>query len=182
MNAPLNLERNAYIAYLSPSAETTGKNIVAIFRNNKKNTLSLSAETTRKIHCRYLQKQRVKPPGICISIFAFTQKAKLPQHCQILQYDELHRICFFAIFCSPCIIPDICHFFSLTHFESWKFYTRKVRKFTTNGAQSSNFLVFFWNFFTLKKFTLTALPALLTNIRYVQDSDVWHHEHSLGLL
>ena len=29
-------------------------------------------------------------------------------------------------------IPDICHFFTLTHFESWKFYTQKVRKFTTN--------------------------------------------------
>ena len=25
-------------------------------------------------------------------------------------------------------------FFTLIHFESWKFYTRKVRKFTTNGA------------------------------------------------
>ena len=29
-------------------------------------------------------------------------------------------------------IPDICHFFTLAHFEFWKFYTRKVRKFTTN--------------------------------------------------
>ena len=29
-------------------------------------------------------------------------------------------------------IPDICHFFTRTHLESWKFYTRKVRKFTTN--------------------------------------------------
>ena len=29
-------------------------------------------------------------------------------------------------------IPDICLFFTLTHFESWKFYTRKVRKFMTN--------------------------------------------------
>ena len=42
-------------------------------------------------------------------------------------------------------------FFTLTHFESWKFYTRKVRKFTTNGAQSSNFFVFFLEFFTLSQ-------------------------------
>ena len=41
-------------------------------------------------------------------------------------------------------------FFTLTHFESWKFYTRKVRKFTTNGAQSSNSLVFL-EFFTLNQ-------------------------------
>ena len=47
-------------------------------------------------------------------------------------------------------IPDICHFFTLTHFESWKFYIRKVRKFTTNGAQSSNFC-FFLEFFTLSQ-------------------------------
>ena len=33
-------------------------------------------------------------------------------------------------------------FFTLTHFELWKFYTRKVRKFTANGAHSSYFLVF----------------------------------------
>ena len=59
-------------------------------------------------------------------------------------------------------------FFTLTHFESWKFYTRKVRKFTTNGAQSSNFLFFSGIFLhSAKNFTLTALPALLTNIRYV---------------
>ena len=55
-------------------------------------------------------------------------------------------------------IPDICHFFTLTHFESWKFYTRKVRKFTTNGAQSSNFLVFL-EFFTLsQKFYTHGVP------------------------
>ena len=52
--------------------------------------------------------------------------------------------------CTMCI-PDICHFFTLTHFESWKFYTRKVRKFTTNGAQSSNFLVFLEFFYTQPK-------------------------------
>ena len=58
-------------------------------------------------------------------------------------------------------------FFTLTNVESWKFYTRKVRKFTTNGAQGSNFLVFFSNFLhSAKNFTLTAFPAFLTNIRY----------------
>ena len=62
-------------------------------------------------------------------------------------------------------------FFTLTHFESWKFYTRKVRKFTTNGAQSSNFLVFFWIFLhSAKNFTLTAFPVFLTNIRYGRHS------------
>ena len=41
--------------------------------------------------------------------------------------------------------------FTLTYFESWKFYTRKVCKFTTNGAQSSNFLVFLDFFYTQPK-------------------------------
>ena len=40
------------------------------------------------------------------------------------------------------LIPDICHLFTLTHFKSWKFYTRKVRKITTNLPKNSNFLVF----------------------------------------
>ena len=51
--------------------------------------------------------------------------------------------------CTMCI-PDICHFFTLTHFESWKFYTRKVRKFTTNLPKTVIFS-FFWNFFTLSQ-------------------------------
>ena len=45
-----------------------------------------------------------------------------------------------------------------------------------NGAQSSNFLFFFWNFLhTAKKFTLMAFTAFLTNIRWSQVilSD-WH--------
>ena len=29
-------------------------------------------------------------------------------------------------------IPHICHFFTRTHFKSWKFYTRKVRKLRQN--------------------------------------------------
>ena len=37
------------------------KSFVAIFRNNKKNSLLLSAETMRKILCCYLQKQQEKP-------------------------------------------------------------------------------------------------------------------------
>merc|ERR1712001_476012 len=59
---------------------------------------------------------------------------------------------------SPKSIPDICHFFTLTHFETWKFYTQKVRKFTTNGAQSSNFL--FSLFFSQKFYThgVTGVP------------------------
>ena len=47
-------------------------------------------------------------------------------------------------------IHDICHFFTLTHFESWKFYTRKVRKFTTYLPKRVIFS-FFWNFFTLSQ-------------------------------
>ena len=78
-------------------------------------------------------------------------------------------------------IPDICHFFTLTHFESWKFYTRKVRKFTTNGAQSSNFLFFSGIFLhSAKKFTFTALPALLTNIRYDKHSALLWFQTSSG--
>ena len=34
-------------------------------------------------------------------------------------------------------IPEICHFFTHKHFESWKFYTRKVRKFTTKLPRNS---------------------------------------------
>ena len=57
--------------------------------------------------------------------------------------------------------------FTLTNVESWKFYTRKVRKFTTNGAQSSNFLVFL-DFFTLsQKFYTHGVPD-----KY----QVWDHE------
>ena len=37
-------------------------------------------------------------------------------------------------------------FFTHTHFKSWKFYTRKVRKFTTKLPKAV-FLWFFWNFF-----------------------------------
>ena len=40
--------------------------------------------------------------------------------------------------------------FTLTYFESWKFFTRKVCRSTTNGAQSSNFR-FFLEFFTLSQ-------------------------------
>ena len=42
-------------------------------------------------------------------------------------------------------------FLTLTHFESCKFYTRKLCKFTTNGAQSSNFLVFLDIFYSQPK-------------------------------
>ena len=70
-------------------------------------------------------------------------------------------------------------FFTLTHFESWKFYTRKVRKFTTNGAQSSNFLIFFWNFLhSAKIFTLTAFTAFLTNMGYAMQGDYQSHHLS----
>ena len=48
-------------------------------------------------------------------------------------------------------IPDICHFFyTHTHFKSWKFYTRKMRKFTTKLPKTV-FFWFFWNFFTLSQ-------------------------------
>ena len=58
-------------------------------------------------------------------------------------------------------------FFTLTHFESWKIYTRKVRKFTTNLPKTVIFC-FFWIFLhSAKYFTLTAFLAFLTIIRYV---------------
>ena len=79
-------------------------------------------------------------------------------------------------------IPDICHFFTLTHFESWKFYTRKVRKFTTNGAQSSNFLFFSGIFLhSAKKFTRTAFAAFVTNIRYACCVFVLESESGISL-
>ena len=41
-------------------------------------------------------------------------------------------------------------FFTRTHFKSWKFYTRKMRKFTTKLPKTV-FFWFFWNFFTLSQ-------------------------------
>ena len=51
----------------------------------------------------------------------------------------------------PDLIPDICHFFTLTHFESWKFYTRKVRKFTTYLPKTVIFSFFLEFFYTPPK-------------------------------
>ena len=47
------------------------------------------------------------------------------------------------------LIFDI--FFTRTHFKSWKFYTRKVRKFTTKLPKTL-FFWFFWIFYTQPKF------------------------------
>ena len=53
---------------------------------------------------------------------------------------------------------EVCHFFTLTHFESWKFYTRKVHKFTTYLPITVIFS-FFWNLFTLsQKFYTHGVP------------------------
>ena len=41
-------------------------------------------------------------------------------------------------------------FFTRTHFKSWKFYTRKMRKFTTKLPKTV-FFWFFWIFFTLSQ-------------------------------
>ena len=49
------------------------------------------------------------------------------------------------------LIPDICHFFTLTHFDSWKFYTRKVRKFTTYLPKTVIFSFFLEFFYTQPK-------------------------------
>ena len=89
---------------------------------------------------------------------------------------EAQSVSFPLIRCCVCIgKPDsqlksyliFVIFFTLTHFESWKFYTRKVRKFMTYLPITVIFLFFSRIFLhSAKNFTLTALPALLTNIRY----------------
>ena len=59
----------------------------------------------------------------------------------------------------PCVLAPmigywhtwyLSFFFTRTHFKSWKFYTRKMRKFTTKLPKTV-FFWFFWNFFTLSQ-------------------------------
>ena len=51
-------------------------------------------------------------------------------------------------------------FFTLTHFESWKFYTWKLRKFTTYLPKTVIFALF-WNIFTLsQKFYTHGVPGV----------------------
>ena len=57
-------------------------------------------------------------------------------------------------------------FFTRTHFKSWKFYTWKVRKFTTNFQKlyfsgSSRICLH-----SAKNFTRTAFAAFVANIKY----------------
>ena len=57
------------------------------------------------------------------------------------------------------LIPDICHYFTLTHFESWKFYTWKVRKFI---VRFPNCIVYSWVYNTQKtvKFNFDCFHSL----------------------
>ena len=62
----------------------------------------------------------------------------------------IHLICIIHIVSLLDSYLIFVNFFTRTHFKSWKFYTRKMRKFTTKLPKTV-FFWFFWNFFTLSQ-------------------------------
>ena len=82
---------------------------------------------------------------------------------------------------SELVIPDNCHFFTLTQFLENKIYTEKTRKLRQNTQKIANFLRYYGKMhsklpiFRVKsvkiytgqnKFTRAPLVVLVTNIKY----------------